>query len=140
VHAQKGFKLTEQQIRLIEKANPCFRERHVESDYPGQLLCQDTFYVGRLKGVGRIYLQAVVDTYGSFAFGKLYTSKRQETAVDILYDHVLPLYQQQEIKVENILTDNGTEYKGRPMIHLYEIFLEFNDIEHRQTIQSNRTG
>jgi transposase InsO family protein len=113
VHAQKGFKLTEQQIRLIEKANPCFRERHVESDYPGQLLCQDTFYVGRLKGVGRIYLQAVVDTYGSFAFGKLYTSKRQETAVDILYDHVLPLYQQQEIKVENILTDNGTEYKGR---------------------------
>src|SRR5210317_1429843 len=133
VHAQKGFKLTEQQIRLIEKANPCFRERHVESAYPGQLLCQDTFYVGRLKGVGRIYLQAVVDTYGSFAFGKLYTSKRQETAVDILYDHVLPFYQQQELKVENILTDNGTEYKGRPMIHLYEIFLEFNDIEHRNT-------
>jgi hypothetical protein len=61
-HAGKGFELTEQQIRLIEKANPCFKERHVESDYPGQLLSQDTFYVGRLKGIGRIYLQAVVDT------------------------------------------------------------------------------
>ena len=44
----KGFKLTEQQIRLLEKANPEFAERHVQSDYPGQLLCQDTFYVGRL--------------------------------------------------------------------------------------------
>ena len=129
----KGFKLTEQQIRLLEKANPEFAERHVKSDYPGQLLCQDTFYVGRLKGVGRIYLQAVVDTYGSFAFGKLYTSKRQETTADMLYDRVLPFYQSHDLPVQAILTDNGTEYKGRPMIHLYEIFLELNDIEHRTT-------
>lgn len=128
-----GFELTEDHIRLIEKANPCFRERRVESSYPGQLLCQDTFYVGRLKGVGRIYLQAVVDTFGSFAFGKLYTSKRPETAVDLVYDRVLPFYEEQELSVEAILTDNGTEYKGRPMVHLYEIFLDFNDIEHRTT-------
>ena len=128
-----GFELTEEHIRLIEKANPCFRERHVESHYPGQLLCQDTFYVGRLKGVGRLYLQAVVDTYGSLAFGKLYTSKRPETAVDVLYDRVLPFYEEQKLPVEAILTDNGTEYKGRPMVHLYEIFLEFHDISHRNT-------
>jgi len=75
----------EEQIRLLEKANPCFRERHVESPYPGYLLCQDTFMVGSLKGIGRVYLQAVVDTFGSFAFGKLYTSKLPETAVDVLY-------------------------------------------------------
>lgn len=129
----KGLELTEQQIRLLEKANPEFAERHVESEYPGYLLCQDTFYVGRLKGVGRLYLQAVVDTFGSFAFGKLYTSKRQETAADILNDQVLPFYQVHDMAVEAILTDNGTEYKGRPMIHLYEIFLELNDIEHRTT-------
>lgn len=136
-HSKEGFELTEQQIRLIEKANPCFKERHVESQYPGQLLCQDTFYVGRLKGVGRIYLQAVVDTYGSFGFAKLYTSKRPETAVDVLYDRVLPFYQQHKLDVEAILTDNGTEYKGRPMIHMYQIFLEFNDIEHRTTKVGN---
>lgn len=129
----KGFKLTEQQIRLLERANPEFAERHVQSDYPGQLLCQDTFYVGRLKGVGRLYLQAVVDTYGSFAFGKLYTSKRQETAADMLHDRVLPFYQSHDLPVQAILTDNGTEFKGRPMIHLYEIYLELNDIEHRTT-------
>ena len=119
--------------RLLEKANPCFRERKVESLYPGYLLCQDTFLVGTLKGIGRIYMQAVVDTYGSFAFGKLYTSKLPETAVDVLYDRVLPFYEAQGLAVERILTDNGREYCGRPMIHPYQIFLEFSDIEHRRT-------
>lgn len=125
--------LTEEQIRLLEKANPCFRERHVESPHPGYLLCQDTFMVGTIKGIGRIYLQAVVDTHSSFAFGKLYTSKLPETAVDVLYDRVLPFYESQGITVENILTDNGREYCGRPMIHPYQIFLELYDIEHRRT-------
>jgi transposase InsO family protein len=125
--------LTEEQIRFLEKANPCFRERKVESPYPGYLLSQDTFHVGRIKGVGRIWLQAVVDTHGSFAFGKLYTSKLPETAVDVLYDRVLPFYESQGIQVEHVLTDNGREYCGRPMIHPYQIFLELNDIEHRRT-------
>jgi len=57
----KDIDLTEEQIKLLEKANPCFRERHVESSYPGYLLSQDTFMVGTIKGVGRIYLQAVVE-------------------------------------------------------------------------------
>lgn len=127
------MELTEEQIKLLEKANPCFRERKVESPYPGYLLSQDTFMVGTLKGIGRIYLQAVVDTYGSFAFGKLYTSKLPETAADVLYDRVLPFYESQGMAVENILTDNGREYCKRPMIHPYLIFLELNDIEHRRT-------
>lgn len=53
---RKDVDLTEEQIKLLEKANPCFRERHVESPYPGYLLSQDTFMVGTLKGIGRIYL------------------------------------------------------------------------------------
>lgn len=126
------IELTAEQIKLLEKANPCYRERHVESIYPGYLLCQDTFMVGTIKGVGRIYLQAVVDTYGSFAFGKLYTSKLPETAVDVLYDRVLPFYDSLGFIVEKILTDNGREYCGMAMIHPYEIFLELNDIDHRR--------
>jgi transposase InsO family protein len=129
----QDINLTEEQIRFLEKANPCFRERKVESPYPGYLLSQDTFHVGRIKGVGRIWLQVVVDTYGSFAFGKLYTSKLPETAVDVLYDRVLPFYESQELKIEHILTDNGREYCGRPMIHPYQIYLELNDIGHRRT-------
>lgn len=131
--AVEELDLTEVQIRPLEKENPCFLECHVESHYPGQLLCQDTSYVGRLKGVGRVYLQAVVDTYGSYAFAKLYVSKRQETAVDILYNRVLPFSREHDLPIEAILTDNGTEYRGRSMIHLYEIVLEFHDFEHRTT-------
>jgi hypothetical protein len=74
---------------------PASGKRKVESLYPVYLLSQDTFLVGTLKGIGRIYMQAVVDTYGSFAFGKLYTSKLPETAVDVLYDRVLPFYEAQ---------------------------------------------
>lgn len=133
VRAGEEIDLSEEQIRLLEQANPCFRERHVESHYPGYLLSQDTFMVGVIKGVGRIYLQAVVDTYGSYAFGKLYTSKLPETAADVLYDRVLPFYESQGLTVEHILTDNGREYCGRPMIHPFQIFLELNGIVHRKT-------
>ena len=75
----------------------------------------------------------MVDTYGSFAFEKLYTSKLPETAVDVLYDRVMPFYEAQGLRVEHILTDNGREYCGRAMVHPYQIFLEFHDIKHRRT-------
>jgi transposase len=108
------IELTEEQIRLLEKANPCFRERHVESPYPGYLLSQDTFMVGALKGVGRVYLQAVVDTYGSFGFAKLYTSKLPETAADILYDRVLPFYEEQALLLNTFSRTMGGSTAGSP--------------------------
>jgi transposase InsO family protein len=129
--AGKKVKLSEEQIRLLEKHNPAFRERHVESPHPGHLLCQDTFFVGRIKGVGRVYLQAVVDTYSSLAFGKLYTAKVPITAADLLNDRVLPFYEKEKVPVTTILTDRGTEFKGRLESHPYELFLQLNDIEHR---------
>ena len=131
--AAKGFKLSEEQIRLLEKHNPEFAERHVESLYPGYLLCQDTFYVGTLKGVGRLYMQAVVDTYSSLAFAKLYTSKIAITAADLIYDRVLPFYESEGLKVEAVLTDNGKEFKGKPDEHPYELLLALTDISHRFT-------
>ena len=33
---------------------------------------QDTFYVGNLKGVGRVYQQTFIDTYAKVACAKLY--------------------------------------------------------------------
>jgi len=129
----KGFKLSEEQIRLLEKHNPEFAERHVETLYPGYLLCQDTFYVGTLKGVGRLYMQAVVDTYSSFAFAKLYTSKIAITAADMMNDRVLPFFTGEGIAINAVLTDNGKEFRGRHENHAYELFLALNDIEHRFT-------
>jgi transposase InsO family protein len=126
------IELTAEQVRAIEKANPCFKERHVESSRPGELLSQDTFYVGTLKGVGRVYLQAVVDTYGSYAFGYLHTAKVPEHAALILHNDVLPQYRTWGLDVSAVLTDNGREFCGREH-HPYELYLALNDIEHRTT-------
>jgi len=131
--AAKGqVQLTAEQVRAIEKANPCFRERHVESKRPGELLAQDTFYVGQMKGVGKVYLQAVVDTYGSYAFGYLHTGKLPEHAAVVLHNDVLPRYRKWGLKVGAVLTDNGREYCGRES-HPYELYLALNDTEHRRT-------
>lgn len=128
--AEKPIELSAEQIVFIEKQNPQFRERHVESSKPGELLNQDTFYVGQLKGVGKVYLHAVVDTFSSFGFGFLHVSKQPEAAVAVLHNDVVPFYKKQRIKVENILTDNGREFCGTDT-HPYQMYLEFNDIKHR---------
>ena len=139
-YAEKGIRLTKEQVAFIEKQNPCFRERHVESGRPGELLSQDTFYVGRLKGVGKVYLHAVVDTYGSYAFGFLHTSKQPEAAVSVLHNDALPFYAAHGLKVEAVLTDNGTEFCGVEG-HPYETYLDLNDIEHRRTkVKSPQTN
>jgi len=129
---QHEIELTAEQVAGIEKANPCFRERHVESSRPGELLCADTFFVGTLKGVGKVYLHAVVDTYGSYAFGYLHTSKHPEAAALVLHNDVLPFYQQHGLTVGAVLTDNGREFCGT-QTHPYELYLALNDIEHRRT-------
>lgn len=126
------IELTAQQVARIEKANPAFKERHVESSRPGELLSQDTFYVGTLKGVGRVYLHTVVDTFGSYAFGFLHTSKQPEAAVAVLHNDVLPFYQDLDIPVEKILTDNGREFCGTDS-HPYELYLQLNEIAHKRT-------
>lgn len=130
--AEGPQKLSGEQVAFIEKQNPQFRERHVESSCPGELLNQDTFYVGYLKGVGKVYLHAVVDTYCSFAFGFLHINKCPEAAVAVLHNDVLPFYKNYNIKIQNILTDNGSEFKGTEN-HPYELYLELNDIKHRTT-------
>jgi len=129
---QHEIELTAEQVAWIEKANPCFRERHVESSRPGELLCADTFFVGTLKGVGKVYLHAVIDTYGSYAFGYLHTSKQPEAAALVLHNDVLPFYQQHGLTVGAVLTDNGREFCGTET-HPYELYLALNDIEHRRT-------
>lgn len=133
--------LTLEQVKAIEQANPQFAERHVESSRPGELLCQDTFYVGQFKGVGKVYLHTVVDTFGSMAFGSLGTNKKPEQAVGVLYNDVLPFYQDKQITVGAVLTDNGAEFCGKELQHPFELFLALNDIEHRRTkVRTPRTN
>lgn len=136
----KAIDLSPEQAAFIEKLNPCFKERHVESQAPGELLCADTFMVGNLKGIGRVYLHAVVDTFGSYAFGFLHVSKQPEAAVAVLHNDVLPFYRERKLPVGAVLTDNGREFCGTER-HPYELYLELNGIEHRRTrVRTPRTN
>ena len=132
-HKNNHIELTENHIRLLEKFDPEFRERHIQADFTGHLVAIDTFMVGNLKGIGKIYLQTVVDCHSRFAFGHLYTSKVPVTAVHVLNEKVLPFFEENNCPIMTILSDNGREYCGRPDHHPFELFLQLEDIEHRTT-------
>ena len=132
--ARDGIQLTDEQIAALE------RKKHddevcgeIETAHPGYLGSQDTFYVGNLKGVGRIYQQTYVDTYCKIAHCKLYTTKTPITAADLLNDKVLPFYESHSLPVLRILTDRGTEYCGKVEHHDYQLYLAINDIDHTKT-------
>ncbi len=139
-NAGKAIEITAEQTAFLEKLNPCFRERHVESSVPGELLSADTFFVGSLKGVGKVYLHAVVDTFGSYAFGFLHVSKQPEAAIAVLHNDVLPFYRNLDLPVTAVLTDNGREFCGTER-HPYELYLDLNGLEHRRTrVRTPRTN
>jgi transposase InsO family protein len=133
--AARGGVLTEAQLRLLRRHRGKLTdpEQHVEAPQPGYLLCQDTYFVGTIKGVGKIYMQSVVDAHCSLGFGKLYLSKLPMTAVDVLHDRVLPFYEEHQVEVQHLLTDNGREFCGRAVHHPFELFLAISQIEHRRT-------
>jgi transposase InsO family protein len=132
--AEQGLVLTEAQIAALEqKQDADLVSGEIETAHPGYLGSQDTFYVGTLKGVGRVYQQTFVDTYSKVAACKLYTTKTPITAADLLNDRVLPLVEENGMNIIRMLTDRGTEYCGRIQHHDYELYLSINDIEHTKT-------
>ena len=120
--AQDGILLTEAQIAALEKAK-ADKEAHGEfdSECPGYCGAQDTFYVGTLKGVGRVYQQTFIDTYAKVAFAKLYDRKTPITAAEILNDRVVPFYDEHGIRLSRVLTDRGTEFCGREAMNTSSI-------------------
>lgn len=132
--AQTGEVLTEAQVAALErKQDDDAAHGEIETAHPGYLGSQDTFYVGTIKGVGRIYQQTFVDTYSKWAAAKLYTTKTPITAADLLNDRVLPFFAEQGMGIIRILTDRGTEYCGKAEQHDYQLYLAVNDIEHTKT-------
>lgn len=140
--AAEGLVLTEAQVAALERKREEQQEcGEIETAHPGYLGSQDTFYVGNMKGVGRIYQQTFVDTYAKVAFAKLYTTKTPITAAEMLNDRVLPFYQEHQVPLLRVLTDRGSEYCGRVEQHDYQLYLAVNDIDHTRTkAQSPQTN
>jgi transposase InsO family protein len=132
--AKESLILTESQIQALERKKQddeaCGK---IETAHPGYLGAQDTFYVGTLKGVGRIYQQTFIDIYAKVGFAKLYTTNIPITAADLLNDRVLPFFDGHQLPLLRILTDRGTEYCGKAETHDYQLYLAINDIDHTRT-------
>ena len=129
----KGI-LTESQVQALEdkKAKD---EIHgeIETHHSGYLFSQDTYYVGKIKGVGEIYQQTGIDTFSNIGFAKLHTKKTSIEAADMLNDKALPFFDKHGLSIFRVLTDRGPEFCGRPDAHPYELFLTLNDIDHSKT-------
>ncbi len=132
--AQENLIFTEDQLKALEKVKDqkeAFGE--IETEHPGYLGAQDTYYVGTIKGIGRIYQQTFIDTYSKVAFTKLYDRKNALVAADLLNDKVLPFFEEQDIRLLCMLTDRGTEYCGAREHHEYQLYLALEDIDHSKT-------
>jgi transposase InsO family protein len=132
--AQENLILTEDQLRALERARE-EKQAHgeIETEHPGYLGAQDTYYVGTIKSIGRIYQQTFLDTYSKLAFAKLYDRKNALVAADLLNDRVLPFFEEQSVPLLRILTDRGTEYCGNRESHEYQLYLAVENIDHSRT-------
>ncbi|PIT17347.1 IS481 family transposase, partial [Snodgrassella alvi] len=132
--AQEGLVLTESQLQALEKAKAAREAQgEIETQHPGYLCAQDTYYVGHIKGIGKIYQQTFIDTYSRLAFAKVYTEKNSLVAADMLNDKVIPFFDNEQVALLRILTDRGSEYNGHKERHAYELYLNLEDIEHTKT-------
>lgn len=130
----EGLILTESQVIALERAKEeKVAHGEIETHHPGYLGAQDTYYVGTIKGVGKIYQQTFIDTYSKVAFAKVYDRKHAIVAADMLNDRVIPVYDEYGVRLLRILTDRGTEYCGARDHHEFELYLALEDIDHTRT-------
>ena len=132
--AEQGNVLTESQVQALEQSRE-EKQAHgeIETFHPGFLFGQDTYYVGWIKGIGKIYQQTGIDTFSNAGFAKLYLEKTAVTSADFLNDKVLPFFDSHNVRLLRTLTDRGTEYCGVRENHPYQLYLYLNDIEHTRT-------
>jgi transposase InsO family protein len=87
--------------------------RHVAANAPGDLLSIDTFYVGRLKGVGKVWQITACDAACSYGWARVQAGEITAAAVlAFLQDVVLPVYARAAWTLRRVLTDRGKEFKG----------------------------
>lgn len=127
--AEDDGALSPQQAALLESKNVWFKERYSRGGKPGEVLVQDTAYAGKLKSLGDIYLQSVLDTYSGYTFSMVNTDNRPQHSVAILRNEALPFFRRLGLPVIRVVTGKGREYYGKTD-HIYRVFLKLQGIEH----------
>jgi transposase InsO family protein len=113
---------------LTERTRRRFEKRHVEAERPGDLVCLDTFYIGKLKGVGKVWQLTACDAACSYAIATLTRELSSRQAARFLREHVLRAYRRAGYTVRAVLTDRGAEFSGE-----FDSACQRLEIEHRRT-------
>jgi transposase InsO family protein len=87
-------------------------EKIKEGLWPGHIVALDTFYVGNLKGIGRIYQISGIDLCSRYGWANLYTAKDQSATIHFVEESLIPKLFNNGVEIESILTDNGSEFIG----------------------------
>jgi len=127
--------LTERALKALNRLKRLQQasDQHIEAEHPGELISQDLYQVGHIKGVGKIYMQSAVDCATSVGFAKLCLNKLPMHSVALLHEQVVPFFDEHKIPIRAILTDCGREYVGRADHHMFELYTGAMGIEHRTT-------
>ena len=86
--------------------------RHVQAETPGELVCIDTFYIGSLKGVGKLWQLTACDAASSYAMTKVVPANNARQAASFLRDVVAVEVKEAGWRLQRVLTDGGSEFKA----------------------------
>jgi type II secretory pathway component PulC len=106
-HLSEGLALSEPQQRALYNFNPCLRERHLDCDRPGQLIVLDAVDLGKLKNIGKTFLNIAIDPSCFLTFAKLSGSADQSAAIALLQDRALALFKKEGIAVQKVMIGQG---------------------------------
>jgi transposase InsO family protein len=88
------------------------RTRHVAAERPGELVCLDTFYIGHLKGVGKVWQITACDAASSYGVARILPALSPRATAAFLRHVLVPAVQRAGWPLARVLTDRGNEFKA----------------------------
>lgn len=110
--ATRAGLLTERTRKALEKARPTPSRRHVEATDPGELVCLDCFYIGHLKGVGRVWQITACDAASSYTLAEVFLGDPRAAVAAGFLRRVKAHFHRAGWPLQRVLTDRGSEFKG----------------------------
>jgi len=86
--------------------------RHVAASEPADLFCLDTFYIGNLKGVGKVWQITACDAASSYGVARILSELSAAAVARFLRDVLLPAVTGAGWSLRRVLTDGGPEFKA----------------------------